>query len=120
MPVGFMVFKNLCHIGSMDDELRVRVQEIYDNIVSGLRQEITKLREQGKSQEDIADLCGVTQATISRICGEKRGTNLPLKSVLKIAICLDIDLMNIFPPSEQSKAKIKAILSEIDKIVAHH
>lgn len=66
-------------------------QEIYENIIKLIREELIRFC-QTKTQEEAADLCAITQSAINRLIRGTRGENLPFKTVIKVALALDLDL----------------------------
>lgn len=101
----------------MDNKTKSR--EMYDHILWLLREEIKKALE-NHTQEEVADLCDTTQPTIQRILKGTRGQNLLLKTVLNIAVGLNIDIARLITlqPNVTSTEKIKILLAEVSKLVS--
>jgi transcriptional regulator with XRE-family HTH domain len=95
-------------------------QEIYDRIVDALVKKLAILIESGLTQDDIADKCELTQPTIQRLLAGKRGENLILITVVKIAVAIDIDLGPLFSPDPIDKQEeINILLAKLGKIMVN-
>src|SRR5512137_3042421 len=69
--------------------------QIYEKVIQAL---LKALEEADLTQDELAHKCGTTQPTIQRLLAGKRGQNLPFKTVLNIALALDIDLSSLVSP----------------------
>lgn len=98
-------------------EVPEQMAELYERVITGFRTEILEALKT-KRQKEVADLCGVTQATIQRIARGRRGQNLPFKTILCIAIGLNIDLGHLISPrTDVDKEKIRHLISELFKAI---
>lgn len=116
IPTGLNFFKPQCHIYFMEpDDIDVKVRELYGIV---LRAILDKIKQLGLTQEQVGLMCGMEQGTISRYLSGNRGEDLPFKSILALAVGLDINLSLLFAFYASPQEKIQALLSEINKIVA--
>ncbi|MFA4834814.1 MAG: helix-turn-helix transcriptional regulator [Dehalococcoidia bacterium] len=117
IPTGLNFSEPQCHIGSMEPEdIDVKVRELYGIV---LRAILDKIKQLGITQEQVGLMCGMEQGTISRYLSGGRGENLPMKTILALAVGLEIDLSRLFDFYNSPQEKIQALLSEINKIVAN-
>lgn len=117
IPPGLNFFKPQCHIGVMEPEdIDAKVQELYRIV---LRAILDKMKQLGLTQEQVGLMVGMEQGTISRYLSGDRGENLPFKTILALAVGLEIDLSLLFAFYASPQEKIQALLSEINKIVAN-
>lgn len=117
IPTGLNFSKPQCHIDFMQtDDIDEKVQELYDKAVKVI---LDRIRELGITQEDAALRCGVEQGSMSRYLGGSRGKNLPFKTILALAVGLEIDLSRLFDFYASPQEKIKALLSEISKMTVN-
>jgi predicted transcriptional regulator len=118
IPLGLKNFGEVCQSEKMEEEIEIQARDIYERILKKIKE---RLDESLKTltQQEIADKCGVTQATISRIASGKRGKDLPFISSLKLALVLDIDLTTLYISANVTQEKIKTIVSEISKMIVN-
>ena len=121
MPDGLTFYWPLCHKEAMDEltDLDARVQEIYSRVVEAILNRIKELERLELGQTEIGLRCGFEQGTISRYIRKARNKNLPFKSVLALAIGLGVDLPELLKTYGSKEERLKALLSEVSKIVAN-
>jgi len=95
------------------DDINAKVQEYYAAVIKAI---LDKIRELGLTQEQVGLMCGMEQGTISRYLSGDRGENLPLKTILALALGLGIDLSRLFNIYNSPQEKFQALLSEIGKM----
>jgi len=114
IPSGLNIFGAPCHIEFMEpDDINAKVQEYYAAVIKAI---LDKIRELGLTQEQVGLMCGMEQGTISRYLSGDRGENLPLKTILALALGLGIDLSRLFNIYNSPQEKFQALLSEIGKM----
>lgn len=100
------------------EKIKIDAQAVYDKILELLRKELA-LAVAAKTQEEIADLCGVSQPTINRFLKAERGKDLPFKTIIKVVLALDLDLSSLLSPEPKSdKEKVKTLLDQLSKLIA--
>jgi transcriptional regulator with XRE-family HTH domain len=100
----------------MDDSPEKQAQQIYDRILAEI---LKTLKESSVDETELGDRCGLSQATINRIKKGARGSNLPFKTILKIALGLNIDLTTLYLSASPAQSKLKTLLSEISKMIVN-
>lgn len=117
MPTGLNFSRPQCHTDFMEPEdVDLKVRELYGIVLGAI---LDKIKQLGLTQEQVGLMVGMEQGTISRYLSGDRGENLPFKTILALAVGLEIDLSLLFAFYASPQEKIQALLSEINKIVAN-
>jgi transcriptional regulator with XRE-family HTH domain len=98
------------------DDIEGKVQEFYRRVIKAI---LDKIKDLGLKQEQVGLMCGMEQGTISRYLSGDRGENLPFKTILALAIGLEIDLARLFDVYDSPQEKLKALLFEISKMTVN-
>ncbi len=115
IPTGLNFFGEICQSGFMEN-LEREAQEIYDRTMAEIRKAI---KESPLSEDEIADRCGKTQPWVNRIKTGERGEDLPFKTILCLALVLEIDLTTLYLSASPAQSKLKTLLSEISKMIVN-
>lgn len=118
IPTGLNYFGEACQNDFMEDDLEKQAQEIYDRILERIRDALKEKRSI-ITETELGFRCGLSQPTINRIKSGARGKDLPLMSVLKLALILNIDLTTLYLSTGPAQSKLKTLLSEISKMIVN-
>jgi transcriptional regulator with XRE-family HTH domain len=100
----------------MTEDVEDQAQAIYERTFNLL---LKAIKESGLTDDVIAERCGKSQAWVNRIRHGKRGRNLPFITILKLALALNIDLTTLYLSASPTQSKLKALLSEINKMIVN-
>lgn len=97
--------------------MKTEADELHEKILAAISK---ALANSGLTQEELAYRCSLSQPTIQRIMAGTRGRSIPLKTVLHIALSLDIDLAGLLRYEPQSRQEeIQTLLSKIGQLIAN-
>lgn len=99
-------------------DIKTQAEELYEKILALLRGELERAVK-NLDQDEVADLCGTSQGQISRILNHKRGKEVSFRTVVKIALGLNLDLPSLLLHDPlPDKEKLKTLLDQISKMIA--